>query len=69
MQSISIFLDVTKVADLWWKNTDISRTQGVCNVFYILPESSLVRYNYAKFHHCSICVIGLRIVFKFGFEY
>ena len=25
MQSISVFLDI---ADFWWKNVDVSRTQG-----------------------------------------
>ena len=29
MQSRSVFLDITKVADLPWKNPDVSKTQGV----------------------------------------
>ena len=35
MQSISVFLDIEKLADLWWKNPDVSGTQGVCHVIYI----------------------------------
>ena len=41
MQSISVFLDITKVADFRSKNADLSRTQGVCHVIYILFGSSL----------------------------
>ena len=40
MQSISAFLDITKVADFWRKNA-VSRTQGVCHVIYIFSGSSL----------------------------
>ena len=32
MQSIFLFLDITKFTDFWGKNTDVSRTQGVCHV-------------------------------------
>ena len=35
MQSISVFLDITKVADFQWKNADVSRTQGVNYVIYV----------------------------------
>ena len=41
MQSISVFFDITKIADFWWKNADVSRTQGVCHVIYIFLGSSL----------------------------
>ena len=41
MQSISVFLDITKFADLRWKNADVSRTQGVCHVIHIFFGSSL----------------------------
>ena len=41
MQSISVFLDIAKFADLSWKNADVSRTQGVCHVIYIFFGSSL----------------------------
>ena len=39
--SVSVFLDITKVADFWWKNADVRRNQGVCHVIYILFWSSL----------------------------
>ena len=41
MQSKSIFLDIAKFADLWLKNADVSRAQGVCHVIYIFFGSSL----------------------------
>ena len=41
MQSISVFLDVAKFADLQCKNVDISRSYGVCRVIHIYFESSL----------------------------
>ena len=41
MESIPVFLDITKVAGFRWKNADVSRTQGVCHVIYTFFESSL----------------------------
>ena len=41
MQSISVSLDKTKVADFRLKNADISRTQVVFHVIYIFFGSSL----------------------------
>ena len=41
MQSIGVFFDITKVADFRWENDDVSRTQGVYHMIYILFESSL----------------------------
>ena len=41
MQCILISLDITKVADLPWKNADVSRTQGECHVISIFFGSSL----------------------------
>ena len=38
---MSVFLDITKVADSRWKNADGSRTQGACHVIYIFFGSSL----------------------------
>ena len=35
MQSISVFLDMTK------ENADVSRTQGVCHAIYLFFGSSL----------------------------
>ena len=41
MQFISLFLDITKGADFWWRNADVNRTQGVCQVLYMFFGSSL----------------------------
>ena len=41
MVSISVFLDITKVIDFWWQNSDFSRTQEVCHVIHIFFESTL----------------------------
>ena len=38
MQSLSVFIDITKVADFWRKNTDVRRTQGVCHRIYIFYD-------------------------------
>ena len=35
MQSVSVFIDITKVADFSWKNADVRRTQGVCHVIHV----------------------------------
>ena len=60
MQSISVFLDIKNFADFRWKNTDVSRTQGVCHVIHIFLDLLKVRYNCAKLHHCRICVKDFR---------
>ena len=41
IQSISVFLDVAKFADFWFKNADVSRTQWIYHVIDIFPGSSL----------------------------
>ena len=41
MQSTSVFFDITKIADYRWKNAEVSRTQGVCHVIYMLFRCSL----------------------------
>ena len=41
MQPIPAFLDIAKFADIWWKNADVSRTQGVCHVIHKFFVSSL----------------------------
>ena len=41
MQSVSLFLDIAKIADVRWKNADFSRTQGVCHVIHMFFGSSL----------------------------
>ena len=54
----SVFLDVRKVADFREKNADVSRTQGVCDVFIYFFNVLKVRY--ANFHYCRICVTDFR---------
>ena len=41
MQSISVFLDITKAENLSWKNGDVSRTQEMCQFIYMSFGSSL----------------------------
>ena len=41
MQSIPVFLDITKYADFRRKNAYVSKTQGVCHVTDIFFGSSL----------------------------
>ena len=57
---ISVFLDITKLADFRWKNAYVSKIQGVCHVTYIFFDFCQVRYNCVTFHHCRICVTDFR---------
>ena len=41
MQSISLFVDITKVNDLMFKNANVSGTQEVSHVVYMFLRSSL----------------------------
>ena len=41
MQSIYVFLDVTKVADFRWKNPDFSKTEGVFHVIHTFIWAAL----------------------------
>ena len=41
MQSISVFLNITKFADFGWKNADVSRNQAVYHVIHTLFGFSL----------------------------
>ena len=41
MESISVFQDIAKFADFWWKNTDSSRMHGLCHVSHIFFGYSL----------------------------
>ena len=41
MQSVSVFSDKAKFADFRWKNSDVSKTQGVCHVIHIFFGTSL----------------------------
>lgn len=36
MESISIFLNISKFADIRLKNADVSKFQGVCRVIYVV---------------------------------
>ena len=60
MQSIFVFLDIAKFADIQWKNADASRTQGGVIRFIYSLDFLYVRYNCIKFHHCRICVTDFR---------
>ena len=42
MQFISVFLDITKIADFWQTNGDVNRTQKVDHVIYMFLGSPLV---------------------------
>ena len=41
MQSIHVFPDIAKFADLGWKIADVSRTQEMCHVIHIFFGSFL----------------------------
>ena len=41
MQSVSVVLYITKVADYPWKNVDVIRTQRVCHVIDTFCRSCL----------------------------
>ena len=43
MQSLSVFLDKTKIADFLWKNADATSTQGVCHMIYMFCRSPSVK--------------------------
>ena len=49
MQSIPVCTDILKIADFWWKNADVSRTQGICHVIYVFLGSSL-----SKVYLCQV---------------
>ena len=49
MHSKSVFLNVSKVVDLRWKNPDVSRIQGVRHVIYVFVGSSLLGITGASF--------------------
>ena len=38
MQSIAVFLDITKAADFYWENADVSWPQRACHVIYIFLD-------------------------------
>ena len=41
MQPIFVFLDITKVDSLRWKNAWVSKTEELCHVVYMFFGSSL----------------------------
>ena len=41
IQAIPVFLNIAKFVDFRQKNTNVSRTQGVCHVIHICFGSSL----------------------------
>ena len=41
MQPIFVFLNIAELADFWWKNVDVSRTQGACHVIHLIFWFSL----------------------------
>ena len=41
MQSITVYYDITKIADFRRKKTYVSRTQVVCHVIYVFFGSRL----------------------------
>ena len=51
---------LTKVASLWWKYTNISRTEGVCHVIYFFFWINFREDITAKFHHSGVCVTDVR---------
>ena len=57
---MSVFLNILKIADFRWKNTDVIRTQGCVTWFMYFLELLWVRYNCAKFHQCRIYVTDFR---------
>ena len=40
---LSVFVDITKIADLCWKNSYISRTEGMNHLIYMFSGSTLVK--------------------------
>ena len=60
MQSISVFLDIGKFVDFWWKMLMSAELKGYVTWFLYFLDLLWVRYNCAKFHHCRICVTDFR---------
>ena len=60
MQSVSVFLDITKAAGFREKILMSADIKMCANLFVYVLNLLWVRYNCAKFHHCRICVRDLR---------
>ena len=56
MQSISVFLEYSKICWFPAKNADVSRTRRLFHVIYVSFWISF----FSKFHHCRICVTSFR---------
>ena len=41
MQFLSVFQDIAKIANFWWKNADASSTQVVCHMIYLFSGFAL----------------------------
>ena len=41
MQFLSVFHDIAKIANFWWKNADASSTQVVCHMIYLFSGFAL----------------------------
>ena len=57
MQSNSVFLNIAKFADFWWKMLMSAELKGCVTWFINFLDLHWLRYNCAKFHHCRIFVI------------
>ena len=60
MPSISVFLDIPKFADFWWKMLISVWLKRYATWFRYFFNLLWVRYNCAKFHHCRICATDFR---------
>ena len=38
-----VFPNITGIVNFQWKNTDVTKSQGMCHVIYTLIESSLCK--------------------------
>ena len=57
----AIYICISWYSKIFWfptKNADVSRTEGVYHLIHIFLD---LLYNYAKFHHCRICVTDFRL--------
>ena len=56
----SLFFDITKIDDFWWKMlVSVELTKWIMWFIYFL-YLLWIRHNCAKFHHCGICVTNVR---------
>ena len=60
MQSLSLFLDITKFPDFRWKTLMSAEIRGCVTWFLYLFDLLWVRYKCTNLHHCRICVTDVR---------